>query len=597
MPKSKASKSSKSQSNPKKRQKLASDAKQSNTKPRPLGMDLTNDAAKDDEERRLESMLFGVPYTASGGPTMEITVDEDDEEEMEDTPDVQGGRELENMLDSDLFFLDDSAPSSSRPPVFDDAEELAADDETMDAEDAPSQPTPFLSASRKGKKAAAWADPDDTNVEVSLASKNRLRKLRDAPSEDVVGGREYERRLRRQFERINPTPEWASNARRKLQGKRRRGSQSGSEDEEDMLPDLLASTGAIGRTNIKTLSPGTLAVERLRDANDAARAEGEIKSLQFHPSPEVPVLMVASADRRLRLFHVDGATNPLAQTLHIPSLPLTSAVFHPSGSSILMTGPRPFYYTYDLQTGTSHRSPRGLWGTTFTSSTANAQDMSMDTSAFNPTGDILAVAGRRGAVHLVDWRSGSAQVVGSLKANSAIKSLWWARGPAAAGRGELMALGEDSSVYVWDVGQRRCVKRWTDEGGFGSRLMRGDRRGRYLTVGSNTGLVNVYAMDDVLLSGDAKPKPLKTLGNLTTNISTLHFNSDAQLLAMASSTKKDQLRMVHLPSLTAFGNWPTSSTPLGHVTAVDFSIENEYMAVGNNRGRVLLYQLRDYSQI
>lgn len=51
---------------------------------------------------------------------------------------------------------------------------------------------------------------------------------------------------------------------------------------------------------------------------------------------------------------------------------------------------------------------------------------------------------------------------------------------------------------------------------------------------------------------------------------------------------------VHLPSLTAFANWPTSSTPLGHVTAVDFASRSEYVAIGNTRGRVLLYHLKDY---
>jgi U3 small nucleolar RNA-associated protein 18 len=50
----------------------------------------------------------------------------------------------------------------------------------------------------------------------------------------------------------------------------------------------------------------------------------------------------------------------------------------------------------------------------------------------------------------------------------------------------------------------------------------------------------------------------------------------------------------HLPSLTAFSNFPTSSTPLGHVSSIAFSARSEYLAVGNKRGRVLLWSLRDY---
>jgi U3 small nucleolar RNA-associated protein 18 len=165
----------------------------------------------------------------------------------------------------------------------------------------------------RGRKAPAWTDPDDITLQVSLASDNRLRKLRDAPSEDAVGGREYESRLRRQYEKINPTPGWASNARKKLhptEAKRSRSSassESGVEGEEDdIFPDLLSSTGGLlgGTTKSRILPRGTLAIERLRDANQAAQAEGEIKIVQFHPSPQVPVLMTASADRRVRLFNV-----------------------------------------------------------------------------------------------------------------------------------------------------------------------------------------------------------------------------------------------------------------------------------------------------
>lgn len=44
----------------------------------------------------------------------------------------------------------------------------------------------------------AWHDPDDANVAVSLASDNRLRKLRHAIDEDTVTGKEFETRLRTQ---------------------------------------------------------------------------------------------------------------------------------------------------------------------------------------------------------------------------------------------------------------------------------------------------------------------------------------------------------------------------------------------------------------
>ncbi|KAI0307447.1 WD40-repeat-containing domain protein [Multifurca ochricompacta] len=559
---------------------------------------------KDDEERRLESLLFGKPFVA--GRESKTTGIENDEEEVDDGVNMNTA-ELEGMLDSDLFFVDDGSSKVdghitrnevdvSTPEDLPDFFRTSGDREPNEASDNGDEPEPeddrtSLSATQppKGRKAPAWVDPDDASLEVSLSSSTRLRKLRDAPDEDVINGREYERRLRRQFMKVNPTPEWATNARRK-----RRRTESGTlvdVTSPDLDLDMLvtSSGGILGRKRRTLLDPGVLSIERLRDANQAAQAEGEINALQFHPSPQVSMLLIASSDRRIRLFNVDGHTNPHLQTLHIPALPVTNAQFHPSGSSILFTGHRPFYYSYDLQSGATTRSPRGLWGTTFAN--RDNADLSMEVCAFNPGGELLAVAGRRGYVYLVDWRTGAGQVVGSVKANTSVRALWW----LPNGR-ELMTLGEDAEAYLWDISTRRCVHRWKDDGGFGSRVLAGDRSGNYIAIGSKSGIVNVYGSESSSSSwsNNNRPKPLKAISNLTTSISVARFNHDSQLLAIASKTQKDQMRLIHIPSLTAFSNWPTSSTPLGHVTSVDFSPGNEYVAIGNTRGRVLLYHLKDY---
>lgn len=71
----------------------------------PLGAQtlLTDDASKDDEERRLESMLFGTPFVPSGkgkGPKDLIVVDDDEEHDIGE----DAGRELEGLLDNDVGF-------------------------------------------------------------------------------------------------------------------------------------------------------------------------------------------------------------------------------------------------------------------------------------------------------------------------------------------------------------------------------------------------------------------------------------------------------------------------------------------------------------
>lgn len=63
---------------------------------------------------------------------------------------------------------------------------------------------------------------------------------------------------------------------------------------------------------------------------------------------------------------------------------------------------------------------------------------------------------------------------------------------------------------------------------------------------------------------------------------------------MASRMKRDALRLVHVPSLSVYANWPTSRTPLHYVHSLDFSPGGGFLAVGNARGRALLYRLHHY---
>lgn len=68
----------------------------------PLGSEvpkasLLDDASKDDEERRLESMLFGTKYVPASNDDANILVVSDEEGE-----EVNGGQELQNLMDTDV---------------------------------------------------------------------------------------------------------------------------------------------------------------------------------------------------------------------------------------------------------------------------------------------------------------------------------------------------------------------------------------------------------------------------------------------------------------------------------------------------------------
>jgi WD40 repeat protein len=111
--------------------------------------------------------------------------------------------------------------------------------------------------------------------------------------------------------------------------------------------------------------------------------------------------------------------------------------------------------------------------------------------------------------------------------------------------------------------------------------------------------MNVYNREDLILpSGDdeleikERPEPTRRFMQLTTPVTFLTFSPDGQILAFGSTHKKDALRLAHLPSCTVYRNWPTAQTPLGRITAIAFGSKSDMLAVGNDTGKIRLWEIR-----
>ena len=63
---------------------------------------LMDEESKDDEERRLESLLFGVKYIPKGE---DLIINHDEDEGSSDEMDNQGGGGMQHLLDQDVCFL------------------------------------------------------------------------------------------------------------------------------------------------------------------------------------------------------------------------------------------------------------------------------------------------------------------------------------------------------------------------------------------------------------------------------------------------------------------------------------------------------------
>lgn len=387
----------------------------------------------------------------------------------------------------------------------------------------------------------------------------------DRDDDLTITGEEYEKRLRSQFEKINPTPAWLNNHRQSKSIKQSTGDQESHFD----LDLILQSTGDLSRqkitkTNRKGVLPkGQLQVERLRDANQAEPEKTKsspISCIQFHPHSDL--LFTGSAQsKRLSFFKIDGIHNPALHFVHTPDLPIQAAAFCPpstnnQSSTVLITGNRPYFYSFDLQTCQCIKSPQGLFHkSVFSQSTKGT---SLSHFKFSPQGNLVAFVGMNGLVELVDWSNniGSSQVIHSLKSNNPIKSLAWARNGT-----ELLTLGSNAEVSVWDLRMNKILASWFDDGGFNpTKISTTDQdsprplvqdSSSYTAIGSQTGIVNLYSHQQQLAPHPAEEnsfqgsrKPVKTIGNLTTSIHRLKFNPDGQVLGISSQVKKDALKLV-----------------------------------------------------
>lgn len=132
---------------------------------------------------------------------------------------------------------------------------------------------------------------------------------------------------------------------------------------------------------------------------------------------------------------------------------------------------------------------------------------------------------------------------------------------------------------------------------------------------SDAGLVNVYRSSDaapvaspaesLVAPGVMAPafettaplRPVKVFENLTTRIHGIKYHPSGEALTFWSHALRDQLRVGHTGSWTVFPNWPTARSPLRYVSSVDFSPEGGFVALGNDRGRVLLYRMTHFSDL
>lgn len=433
------------------------------------------------------------------------------------------------------------------------------------------------------QRKAVWVDEEEEQTNIDIAKVNRLRKLRKEEDESLITGKEYVSRLRAHHLKLHPGTEWAHPDSHLRKG----GSFDDSSDEEDgvvIAPDYENAEGVddILRTNeelvVKSsgkLLPGLLEYSKLIDANAEDPSNGPINSVQFHRNAQL--LLTAGLDKKVRFFQIDGRRNTKIQSLFLDDCPVRKASFLPDGSQVIISGRRKFFYSFDLVKAKVDKI----------GPLVGREERSLEFFEVSPDSGTVAFVGNEGYILLVSTKT--KELIGTLKMNGTVRSLAF----ADDGR-QLLSSGGDGQVYHWDLRTRTCIHTGIDEGSINGTSICTSSDGRLFASGSDSGIVNIYNRGEFL---GGKRKPIKAVSNLTTKVDFMKFNNDSQILAICSTMKKNSLKLVHVPSLTVFSNWPPPNQNILHYPrCLDFSPGGGFMAVGNSAGKVLLYKLHHYHQ-
>ncbi|PHH60081.1 hypothetical protein CDD81_2125 [Ophiocordyceps australis] len=546
--------------------------------------DSTGPHDKDSDEEELERLVLGNEASFRDNlfkHAQEFDLEAGDEAKA--TDEHMSG--LEGVDDADLFVLD-----TARGP--DGAATLSKS---------------------KDEQGPVWQDSDDDRLTISLASVSRLRKLRITETEDVVSGTEYCKRLRQQYRLLNPVPAWAKQAEQRASNKRRRssaGSKGGSSDDDDddvgaqplesFLRDVNRLAG-LGGPKRRALRPEILDIQRTREIPDRHRMP--VASLCFHP--EFPVLLSASSSSILHLHHVAPDAqppNPQLTSVQAKHVGVRRAEFlYPHGDKILFAGRRPFFHSWDLPSGVVQKTTR-IQGC------HRLEVKSLERFRLSPCGRYMAIAAPTskggGVINVLSVATTQWIAAARLQSTHGIADFaWWSTGDG------ITILGRDGLMGEYSVASRAFIGLWHDDGCINGKVVALGGRGgpaalgedQWVAVGSGSGIANIYKRQELLQRAKSegravlkdRPTPKRVLEQLVTPITVLAFSPDGQLLAFGSQAKTDALRLVHLPSCTVYRNWPTEQTPLGRITAVAFGRKSDMLAVGNDAGKIRLWQIRN----
>jgi len=451
--------------------------------------------------------------------------------------------------------------------------------------------SPSIYSNEAASNEAVWNDDDDVNLQIDLNSVNRLKKFKQTINDEstTVDSKTFSILLSNRY-----------------QPKQLKWSQIPVvQNKEENELDLLCQSGSFIEKGVNSSSNLPLAqddidIMRMKDANHVEPSTGVISVTKFNSVGDI--LMVAGDDKYLRLFRIDGDKNDKLISTKFPSLLNLNADFLSNNSNqsneIILCGGVPYFYSYDISTGSIIKIPG------FRNRTGLCK---FDKMAVSPDSSTIAFSGLSGYGHI--YNSKQKTLMFDIKMNSEITALNYIDNTT------LITSNNRSEVYLWDVRYtNKFLSKFTHDDGTATTAIAGysleqshfnnysnNNKSTYtnnglIAVGADSGVVSLYnsKCSEKGNSANYSNQKLKSFMNILTPIKGLKFHPSGEILAIASNDKRNQLRLVHISSGCIYNNWPDLHSPLGRVQSFDFSPGGGYFAIGNNNGNVLLYRLKHY---
>ena len=343
-----------------------------------------------------------------------------------------------------------------------------------------------------------------------------------------------------------------------------------SRDNDNEATTLKDSEDALAVTN----KYRHVVLRRLDDANISCPSVSPIYATKFDRTGRL--LLTAGLDGHARIFVQESNSDSYenARTLHVEELPIRRADFYGNDNrKVLLAGKRDLYVV-DVDSSIAEKIVLGAENNWRAASFVVSKTVGSSS---------LACLGEQGRVGLFALKSRSK--VATLKVSGQVTA-----GVFGPGIQDFTTLNSDGSVHVWDLRTNRCKLRLQNNDLSAATAIALCPSGRSLAVGTSSGTIGLFS-DWHARRVNTIATPVKLVNSLITAIDGLHFNHDGNLLLASSSSSKYAVRIVDTITNFTLPNWPTKNTPLNKVFSSDFHPCSTHLAIGNARGRVLLYNL------